>query len=80
MTSSSSLATAPVPQHVLAPLLERVRAEYREMPGLRLTMRQAQRLWSLERRTCEALFNVLTDSRFLYRTDRGLFVLRDARV
>jgi hypothetical protein len=76
----SRVATAPVPDHVLAPLLERVRAEYLEMPGLRLTIRQAQRLWSLERRTGEALFRVLTDSRFLYRTDEGLFVLRDARV
>ena len=46
------------------------------MPGLCLTIEQAQRLWSLEPRTCEALLNSLIDSRFLRRTDRGLFVLR----
>jgi hypothetical protein len=58
----------------------RVRAEYLEMPGLCLTLEQAQRLWSVERRTCEALPKSLTDARFLYRTERGRFVLRASRV
>ena len=49
------------------------------MPGLCLTIEQAQRLWSLEPRACEALLNSLIDSRFLRRTDRGLFVLRRPR-
>ena len=49
------------------------------MPGLCLTIEQAQRLWSLEPRTCEALLKSLIDSRFLRRTDRGLFVLRRPR-
>jgi hypothetical protein len=49
------------------------------MPGLCLTIEQAQRLWSLEPRTCEALLNSLIDSRFLHRTDGGLFVLRRFR-
>ena len=49
------------------------------MPGLCLTPEQAQRLWSLEPRTCEALLQTLLDSRFLQRTDRGLFVLRRTR-
>lgn len=57
-------------------LVQRVRAEFLEMPGLCLTVKQAQRLWSLEPQTCEALFNALIESRFLRRTDRGLFVLR----
>jgi hypothetical protein len=56
-------------------LVGRIRAEFLEMPGLCLTMPQAQRLWCLEPRTCEALLNTLVDSRFLRRTDRGLFVL-----
>src|SRR4051812_22024748 len=56
-------------------LARRIQAEYLEMPGLCLTIKQAQRLWSLEPRTCEALLNRLIDSRFLRRTDRGLFVL-----
>jgi hypothetical protein len=57
-------------------LVRRIRAEFLEMPGLCLTMEQAQRLWCLDRRTCEALLTSLIDSRFLRRTSRGLFVLR----
>jgi hypothetical protein len=57
-------------------LVRRVQDEFLEMPGLCLTLGQAQRLWSLEPRTCEALLNSLIDSRFLRRTARGRFVLR----
>ena len=57
-------------------LVRQIRAEFLEMPGLCLTIAQAQRLWSLESRRCEALLKSLIDSRFLRRTDRGLFVLR----
>ncbi|HEY7170588.1 MAG TPA: hypothetical protein VH417_07055 [Vicinamibacterales bacterium] len=56
-------------------LVRRIRAEFLEMPGLCLTSAQAQRLWSLGPRTCEALLRSLTDARFLRRTKRGLFVL-----
>ncbi len=56
-------------------LVRRVRAEFLEMPGLCLTLEQAQRLWSLEPRTCEAVLTSLIDARFLRRTDRGLYVL-----
>jgi hypothetical protein len=59
-------------------LVGRVRAEFLEMPGLCLTIDQAQRLWGAEPRTCDALLKSLIDSRFLRRTDRGLFVLRTA--
>jgi len=45
------------------------------MPGLRLTSAQAQRLWGLDRRTCEELLATLTRSRFLARTRDGAFVL-----
>jgi hypothetical protein len=57
-------------------LVGRIRAEFLEMPGLCLTIQQAQRLWSLDPRTCAALLQSLTDSRFLRRTEQGLFVLR----
>jgi hypothetical protein len=30
----------------------RIRAEYAEMPGLKLTAAQAQRLWGLDRQSC----------------------------
>jgi Fic family protein len=55
-------------------LTVRVRGEYREMPGLSLTVPQAQRLWGLERATCQALFEQLVETRFLRRTRHGRFV------
>ena len=70
----------PVDQRRIELLARRIRAEYLEMPGLCLTFEQAQRLWDVENRTCEALLKILTDARFLHRTQRGLFVLRTSRV
>ncbi len=54
--------------------LQRIRGEYLEMPGLRLTPAQAQRLWNLDRPTCEELLGTLVKSRFLSRTRDGSFV------
>ena len=59
-------------------ILRRIQAEYREMPGLRLTPAQAQRLWNLNRGTCEAAFAYLVDHRFLFQTTDGAFVLFDS--
>jgi len=56
-------------------LLRRVRAEYLEMPGLRLTAPQAQCLFGLDSETCDALLATLLDSKFLIRTHTGLFAL-----
>ena len=50
-------------------MLRRIRSEYLEMPGLRLTRRQAQRLWGLDEHTCAQLLDSLTESRFLRRTE-----------
>ena len=61
-------------------MLRRVQAEYLEMPGLRLSSAQAQRLWGLDRRTCEDLLVALTDAHFLSRTKDGSFVLSASRV
>ena len=54
-----------------------IQAEYREVPGLKLTMPQAQRLWGLDGHACEALFDVLIASRFLCKTPAQSFVLAD---
>ena len=54
--------------------LRRVRGEYIEMPGLRLTTAQAQRLWGLDRAACDALLGALVDAKFLFRTRDGAFV------
>ena len=57
-------------------LVQQIEAEFQEMPGLRLTIEQAQRLWCLEPRTCHAVLKSLIDAGVLRRTKRGLFVLR----
>jgi hypothetical protein len=55
-------------------LTRRVQAEYTEMPGLCLTLPQAQRLWALDRQTCEAVFRALIARGFLRMTPKGRFV------
>jgi hypothetical protein len=60
-------------------LIRRVRGEYLEMPGLRLTTRQAQRLFGLDSETCEALLTELQNAKFLTRTHGGLFMVREAK-
>jgi len=52
-------------------IVQRVRGEYLEMPGLSLTERQAQRLWHLEPDACQALLKALVESGFLRQTRRG---------
>ena len=37
----------------------RIRSEYREMPGLRLTVGQAARLFGVEPASCERMLNAL---------------------
>ena len=77
-TGSISRVRPLEPRHVNDSLIRRVRAEFLEMPGLALTLAQAQRLWSMDRRTCEELLTSLTDSRFLHRTaSRALRPARD---
>ena len=67
-------------QSVQEDVLRRARAEYLEMPGLRLTPAQAQRLWGVDSRTCEQLLAKLTESRFLAQTRDGAFVLLSSRI
>ena len=55
-------------------VLQRIQGEFVEMPGLRLTASQAQRLWGLERDVCDALLGALVDEKFLSQTRDGAFV------
>ena len=78
-SSLVSPATPPVTPQALTPqLLTRIRAEYREMPGLRLTLLQARRLWAVDIMTCSAALAALEASGFLATTRDGAFVLADA--
>jgi len=63
------------PGHDFVRLLDIVRGEFLEMPGLRLTKKQAQRLWALDVATCDALLSTLESSRFLRRTRDGEYML-----
>ncbi len=58
-------------------VLQRIQGEYVEMPGLRLTAAQAQRLWGLEREACAALLDDLVNAHFLVQTRDGAFVRRE---
>ena len=54
-------------------MLRRVRAEYLEMPGLRLTLEQAQRLCGLERALCMMVLDALVDDKFLCMKSDGVY-------
>ena len=58
-----------------AAALTMIAAEYREMPGLRLTLAQASRLWHLDAATCEAVLMALVDAKVLHRTPHGHFAV-----
>ena len=55
-------------------MLQRVCGEFLEMPGLRLTCKQAQRLWGLDEPTSRELLEYLVDARFLRSTGPGMYV------
>ena len=59
-------------------LITRIRGEFREMPGLHLTLAQARRLWDLDSEQCRAVLQVLLDDGFLSRTKEGAFVARSS--
>lgn len=50
----------------------RVRAEFMEMPGLRLTPSQAARLMGVDQATSDVVIEVLVQEQFLRRTSAGL--------
>jgi hypothetical protein len=52
-------------------LLDRVRGEYGEMPGLRLNLPQACRLWQVDTSTCETLLDRLVSEGFLSKSRDG---------
>jgi hypothetical protein len=58
-------------------LLRRVRAEFEEMPGLRLTPAQATRMWGLEENACDTVINALVASSFLRWTASGSIARAD---
>ena len=55
-------------------LVERVLGEYREMPGLALTIVQARRLWGCDAVTCQRIVDVLVEGHVLRWTRDGRLI------
>ena len=58
----------------LAALLQRVREQYREMPGLTLTKPHAMLLFGVAPSVCAAMLRALVMENFLSCTEKGMFV------
>jgi hypothetical protein len=58
----------------LTAVVDRVRAEFVEMPGLELTLPQAERLWGLGTDDCRHVLDSLADAGFLKWTPRRTVV------
>jgi hypothetical protein len=54
-------------------ILERLRAEFLEMPGLRLTAEQVHRLCGVEQKTCRAVLDALVSEKFLCTKSDGTY-------
>jgi hypothetical protein len=90
MPASCAPATAPAErrdQVSRRALIDRVRAEFIEMPGARLTCAQAQRLFAMRVDICERVFATLEQQGFLvrgidgrYGSRRGSVLLARARL
>lgn len=52
-------------------LVGQIRAEFLEMPGLRLTVTQASRLWGLDESVCRRVIDALIGTSFLRWTAAG---------
>ena len=72
---AASARRSDVSVNPMGELVRRIRTDYSEMPGLRLTLRQARRLWAVDELVCEAVLTALVDARFLTRSSDGRFVM-----
>jgi hypothetical protein len=58
-------------------LIQIVRGDYLDIPGLFLTRAQVQRLWGLEPVVCDKVLDALVSARFLWQTREGGFARVD---
>jgi len=75
VSSPNEGAPMPTDPEIDRAVLTRIRREYVEMPDLRLTGRQASRLWNLDQAACQAILNALIQDHFLSQTADGSYVL-----
>ena len=60
---------APVTTHIL----QRIKSEYIEMPGLTLRPEQVQRLCGVDRASCQTVLEALVESGFLSKRSDGAY-------
>ena len=58
---------------ILIKLVQRIREEFQEAPGLRLTSNQAASFWGLDSETCEAVLRELLRAGFLLQKSDGRY-------
>ena len=73
------MITIPPTSAPLEALLKRVREQFRETPGLKLTKPQATQLFDVAPSVCAAMLRALVMENFLSRTGDGTFVLSTTR-
>ena len=61
------------PPHILETLV-RLQTEWIEMPQMKITRRQAERLWSLSHEVCETAFATLIRKGFLVQAPDGAYI------
>lgn len=71
--SASPISDIPTHPDATSLIVERVRGEFREMPGLTLTLGQAGRLWSLDAQMCADVLAQLVRAGFLCQRPDGAF-------
>ena len=75
-TSEPARQMKPQATAALHELLQRIEGEYRELPTLNVTARQAERLWGLDSTTCAFVLMTLIQRGLLRRTAGGTYVRR----
>ena len=54
-------------------LVQRIREEFEEAPGLRISVREAARFWGLDETTCGQVLHQLVAARFLALSGDGRY-------
>lgn len=57
-------------------IIQRVKMEFMEMPGLTLTRPQASRLWNLDGFVCHQILSHLVGEQFLAEKSGGIYLRR----
>ena len=73
MTAMNNI-NVPASPETFIEAVRRAKAEFLEMPGLKLTAPQAARLWSVDSALCGQVLAALVESRFLAETSNASYV------